>query len=332
VGGMLLPALLFWAFNAGQITVSGWGIPMATDIAFALAVLHLLGNRVPTSLKVFVTALAIADDLGAVLVIALFYTDNLQLNYLAWAGGILAVLALLNTLRVRSLPIYLLLGLVLWYVTLKSGVHATVAGVLLAFTIPFRIRYTDDQLVEVVQDRLRIIRRDMSLGEVNPQQISEELETLSDRISSPAQRLENALHSPIAYVVIPIFAFCNTSLVIQPSLIDQLGSPLALGTMAGLVIGKPLGILGLSYGAVRLGWASLPTSVNWRQITGAACLAGIGFTMSIFISLLAFSNQPEAQAVAKLAILLASLIAGGIGFVILRSEPMRFVEENLPEK
>lgn len=317
VGGMVFPALIYALFNRGTPTAGGWGIPMATDIAFALAVVYLLGDRVPTALKVFLTALAIADDLGAVLVIAVFYTNNLQVNYLYGAAGIWAGLLLLNRLGVRSLGTYLFFGLFLWYFTLKSGVHATIAGVLLAVTIPFRTRYSGPELTQMVQHRLDVLNAALAAGEAGPRDISEEIEALDERIGSPAQKLEQHLHGPVAFFVIPLFAFCNTSVVIQPALVGQLLSPLPLGILAGLLIDKPLIISALSWLAVRSRWASLPDGVSWRQLVGVSVLAGIGFTMSIFITLLAFDGQPEPQNVAKLAILLASLLAGATGYALL---------------
>lgn len=324
VGGMVFPAGIYALFNRGTPTAGGWGIPMATDIAFALAVVYLLGNRVPTVLKVFLTALAIADDLGAVLIIAFFYTNDLQINYVYGAAGIWTGLLLLNRLGVRSLGAYLFLGLFLWYFTLKSGVHATIAGVLLAVTIPVRTRYSGSELMQMVEHRLDVLKAGIAADDVQPRDISEELEALGERIGSPAQKLEHQLHRPVAFFIIPLFAFCNTSVVINPALVGQLLSPLPLGIMAGLLIGKPLGISALSWLAVRSGWASLPEGIRWRQLIGVSILAGIGFTMSIFITLLAFEGQPEHQHVAKLAILLASGLAGATGYALLsRSAPSK---------
>jgi len=323
VGGMVVPAGLYALFNAGTATAGGWGIPMATDIAFALAIVYLLGDRVPLSLKVFLTALAIVDDLGAVMVIALFYTTDLQLNYLYAAGIVLAVLFLLNRLGLRALPVYLVLGLVLWYFTLKSGIHATVAGVLLAVTIPFRIRFSREEVLQSVQDRLVVINEQLDTSRVQPRDIAEELEDLNNRISSPAQRLENQLHGLVSFFVVPLFAFCNTSLVIDLDTLGQLGSPLSIGIMVGLLLGKPLGILLFAVLGVRLRLASLPEGISWRQVTGVAFLAGIGFTMSIFITLLAFDARPAEQDVSKLAILIASLLAGSVGYGLLRTAPAR---------
>ncbi|GAB3229064.1 Na+/H+ antiporter NhaA [Hymenobacter seoulensis] len=318
LGGMVVPALLFTFFNHGTPTAGGWGIPMATDIAFALAVLQLLGPRVPLALKVFLTALAIVDDLGAVLVIAGFYTEQLHLNYLLLALGTWGVLLLFNMLLVRSLWAYLPLGAVLWFFMLKSGVHATLAGVLLAAAIPFRIPFTRQALLHLIDERLALIRTEVHTDAADPRIISEELEALYLRSSSPAQRLEQQLHTAVAFGIIPLFAFANTSLVLEPAVFRQLSSPLALGILAGLLIGKPLGIGGLAWVVIRLGWITLPPGVSWKQLWGAGILAGIGFTMSIFITLLALGEESVGADVAKLAILVASLCAGALGYTLLR--------------
>jgi NhaA family Na+:H+ antiporter len=291
LGGMLVPALLFAVFNHGTPTAGGWGIPMATDIAFALAVLQLLGPRIPLGLKVFLTALAIVDDLGAVVVIAGFYTRELHLSFLYLALGTWGVLLGLNALGMRHLGWYLPLGAVLWYFMLQSGIHATLAGVLLALAIPTHGSADD----------------------------------AAD--TSPAQVLEQRLHGVVAFGVMPLFAFANTSLVIDASMRAQLSSPLALGILAGLVVGKPLGIGLLSWGTVRLGWAALPTGVAWPQLWGVACLGGIGFTMSLLITLLALGEHSAGENVAKLAILLASLAAGVVGYLVLRALPMSATAE-----
>lgn len=323
LGGMLVPALLFTLFNRGTPTAGGWGIPMATDIAFALAVLQLLGKRVPLALKVFLTALAIVDDLGAVLVIAGFYTAELHLSALYWALGIWAVLLTLNVLSVRTLWAYLPLGAVLWYFMLESGIHATLAGVMVAIAIPFRIPYSRPELLRRVDERLALLRHELHGADADPRTISEELEYLYLRSSSPAQRLEQQLHSVVAFGIIPLFAFANTSLVIAPAAVRGLLSPLGLGILAGLVIGKPLGIAGMSWVSVRLGWTTLPPGVSWRQLWGAGILGGIGFTMSIFITLLALGEASGGADVAKLAILVASLSAGGLGYALLRTAPQQ---------
>ncbi|MBO2011095.1 Na+/H+ antiporter NhaA [Hymenobacter negativus] len=319
LGGMLIPALLFALFNHGTPTAGGWGIPMATDIAFALAVLQLLGPRVPLGLKVFLTALAIVDDLGAVVVIAAFYTRELHLHYLYLALGTWGVLLVFNALRVRSLWAYLPLGVVLWYFMLESGIHATLAGVLLAVAIPFRIPFSRQELLRRVDERLALLRAETHEPEADPRIISEELEELHQRSSSPAQRLEHQLHSVVSFGIVPLFAFANTSLVIEPAAVQGLSSPLGLGILVGLVMGKPLGVGTLSWLTVRLGWAALPPGVAWRQLWGAGVLAGIGFTMSIFVTLLALGEHSSGTNVAKLAILTASLTAGALGYLLLRS-------------
>ncbi|MCA8831579.1 Na+/H+ antiporter NhaA [Hymenobacter pini] len=321
LGGMLLPALLYFLVNRGLPTQNGWGIPMATDIAFALAVLQLLGPRVPLGLKVFLTALAIVDDLGAVLVIAGFYTTHLNLTFLLLALGIWALLLNLNFLGARGLAFYLPLGILLWFFMYQSGIHATLAGVLLALAIPARIGRGRPEILLMLTDRLSMLQHEVHGAEANPRIISEELEYLSDAISSPAQKLEQRLHSVVAFGIIPLFAFANTSLVIDASVFGQLLSPLGLGIMLGLVVGKPLGIGALSWLSVRLGWASLPAGVTWRQLWGAGVLGGIGFTMSLFITLLALGEHSAGEPVAKLAILTASFLSGTVGFLLLRTTP-----------
>ncbi|WBO83381.1 Na+/H+ antiporter NhaA [Hymenobacter yonginensis] len=321
LGGMLLPALLYFLVNRGLPTQNGWGIPMATDIAFALAVLQLLGPRVPLGLKVFLTALAIVDDLGAVLVIAGFYTTNLDLTYLLLALGVWALLLNLNFLGARSLAIYLPLGVLLWFFMHQSGIHATLAGVLLALAIPARIGRARPEILLMLNDRLGILQHEVHGAEANPRIISEELEYLSDAISSPAQKLEQRLHSVVAFGIIPLFAFANTSLIIDGSVFGQLLSPLGLGILLGLVVGKPLGIGALSWLSIRLGWAELPAGVTWRHLWGAGVLGGIGFTMSLFITLLALGEHSAGEPVAKVAILCASFVSGTVGFLLLRSAP-----------
>lgn len=280
-GGLALPALAHFALNAGTETQAGMGIPMATDIAFALGVLALLGNRVPASLKVFVVAFAVIDDLCAIIIIAVFYTAQLSLPYLVGAVSVWGVLIVCNRFfRIMSLAPYLLGGVLLWFLLLKSGVHATLVGVLLAFAIPFSAR--------------------------------------ADDAASPSHRLEHWLHKPVAFVILPIFALANTGLVIGAAWAQNLSSPNSLGILSGLTLGKPLGITLLSFAAVASGLCRLPLDLNWRHLFGAGLLGGIGFTMSIFITNLAFVGQPEAINASKIAILLASLTAGAVGFVWLK--------------
>lgn len=319
IGGMLMPALLFWLINRGSPTAGGWGIPMATDIAFSLAVLNLLGPRIPLALKVFLTALAIVDDLGAVLVIAGFYTQHLELSALGTAAVIWLALVAFNRLGLRSLWFYLPLGFVLWFYMLQSGVHATLAGVLLAVTIPSRIGHDRPALLRLLEEKLLFLNLEAHGTAADPRTISEELEALAETISSPAQRLEQRLHGVVSFGIIPLFAFANTSLIIEPGAIRELSSPLSLGILVGLVVGKPLGI-GLVCGLMQfITRSALPKGVSWRHLMGAGVLAGIGFTMSIFITLLALGEHSEGQAVAKIAILLASLLAGTLGYLLLRT-------------
>lgn len=321
IGGMVVPALLFWLLNRGTPTAGGWGIPMATDIAFSLAVLNLLGPRIPLALKVFLTALAIVDDLGAVLVIAGFYTSSIELYWLGMAGLTWLVLIFLNRLGLRSLWFYLPVGFVLWFCMLQSGVHATLAGVMLALTIPSRIGHERQALLRLLNEKLHYLNNEAHGSDADPRTISEELEALAETISSPAQRLEQRLHGFVSFGIVPLFAFANTSLIIEPGAIQDLVSPLGLGVMTGLVVGKPLGIMLMCGLLQSLTGAPLPTGVSWRHLLGAGVLAGIGFTMSIFITLLALGEHSEGQAVAKIAILLASLLAGTLGFLLLRSTP-----------
>ncbi len=277
LGGMLVPALIYFLFNVGIETGSGWGIPMATDIAFALAIIAMLGKNVPTSLKIFLAALAIVDDLGAILVIAIFYTSQIHFEYLAMAAGILAVLILLNYFGVKNLVFYLIPGVFLWYFIHHSGIHATIAGVLLAFTIP----------------------------------------TNETDVLSPLEKLEHFLTTPVNYLIMPIFALANTNITFQKEMISGLVSPLGLGIILGLFAGKTIGVTFFSWLAVKLKWAELPSGAGWKHILGLGMLAGIGFTMSIFISLLSFSDELHISE-AKFAILTASIISGLVGFVFLK--------------
>ena len=323
IGGMVPPALFYTLVNLGTPTISGWGIPMATDIAFALGVLALLGSRVPLALKVFLTALAIVDDIGAVLVIAVFYTEKVTVAALFVAAGVLALLIVLNRAGIRSLVPYMILGLILWVAVLKSGVHATIAGVLLAFTIPARIASDTDSFVDDQQELLNVI--DPGDGQAQPTHLSERqqaalqaIETAATHVQTPLQRLEHALHPWVAFAIMPIFALANAGVAFEGNIADQLGSSVALGIIVGLAVGKPLGITLVSWLAVRLGWAVLPPGVTWKHIHGAGWLAGIGFTMALFIASLAFDSAAT-LANAKIGILFASLIAGTVGYTLLRT-------------
>jgi Na+:H+ antiporter, NhaA family len=277
LGGMLVPAAIHLALNAGTAGQSGAGIPMATDIAFALGILSLLGNRVPVSLKVLLTALAVIDDLGAIMVIAIFYTSTISWFHLGMAMGIFAVLLAFNRLLVRNLIPYLIGGAFMWYFMLHSGVHATITGVLLAFAIPFG--NGDERSTSFI--------------------------------------LQHFLHKPVAFGILPIFALANTAIVIESGWYEGLGHLNSLGIISGLVLGKPLGIMVFSFAAVALGICALPIDLKWKHVLGAGLLGGIGFTMSIFITLLAFEDANLVNA-SKIAILLASLIAGLAGFFWLK--------------
>lgn len=277
-GGIVVPALIHFSLNARTPTQAGMGIPMATDIAFALGVLALLGSRVPASLKVFLTALAVMDDLGAIVVIAVFYTSELGTAYLFGALAVFGIMVVMNrVLRIMVLLPYLIGGAAMWYLMLKSGVHATIAGVLLAFAIPYSAKQDDEK--------------------------------------SPSHRLEHILHKPVAFVILPVFALANTGIVIGTGWAQELLSDNTLGIMGGLVVGKPLGIALLVFIAVAIGVCRLPLDLNWKHIIGAGLLGGIGFTMSIFITNLAFTENAGVINASKTAILLASISAGTIGFI-----------------
>lgn len=277
-GGMLLPAGIYLLLNWEGTARNGAGIPMATDIAFALGILSMLGKRVPGSLKIFLTALAVIDDLGAISVIAIFYTDHLDLGDLGIAMGIFAFLGILNRMKVNNLLVYLAGGVVMWYFMLSSGIHATITGVLLAFVVPFG----------------------------------------SGDKASPSYVLQDILHAPVAYVILPLFALANTCIFIDSEAIATLGGTVSLGIMAGLLLGKPLGIFVFSYLSSVLKITTLPDDLRWCDVFGAGILAGIGFTMSIFITLLAFEDPVLVDA-SKLAVMSASLLAGLLGFLWLKT-------------
>ena len=281
-GGMLVPAAIYATLNWGDaVTLKGWAIPAATDIAFALGMLALLGSRVPVTLKLFLMALAILDDVGAILVIALFYTTELSTFSLTTAGACLLILMYLNWRGVTHIPIYLFVGIIMWASVLKSGVHATLAGVLLAFTIPLR----DTE---------------------NPQH-------------SPLRQLEHELHPTVAFVILPLFAFANAGVPLAGMTIKALFEPVSLGIILGLFVGKQLGVFSFAWLAIRLNLASLPDKVSWTQLYGAAVLCGIGFTMSLFIASLAFEHEgQEYIRQVRLGILVASLMAAVAGYLLLR--------------
>lgn len=279
LGGMVVPALIYIFFNSGTDYENGWAIPMATDIAFSLAIISMLGKSVPLSLKIFLAALAIVDDLGAIMVIAIFYTDQIHWDYLGLCALMVAVLAILNFLNFKKHIFYIIPGIFLWYFMHHSGIHATIAGVLLAFTIPTNISTTE---------------------------------------ISPLEKLEQKLHLPVNFLIMPIFALANTNITFKEGMVDGLFSSLGYGIMLGLVLGKVIGINLFSFIFIKLKISSLPDKSSWPQMLATGLLAGIGFTMSIFIALLSFKGHTEIQEEAKFAILVASFISAITGFLLLK--------------
>lgn len=277
LGGVMVPALIYVFFNMNDTqTANGWGIPMATDIAFALGILSLLGNKVPTGLKIFLAALAIVDDLMAILVIAIFYSSDIHFEYLMYAGGVFALLIAFNRFGIKNIFFYILPGIVMWYLIHHSGIHATIAGVLTALTLP----------------------------------------TTNDSSESPLEKLEHALSRPVNFIIMPIFAIANTNITFEGWMVEGLFSNLGMGIVLGLFLGKPIGIFVMSWLSVKLKFAQLPAETNWLHVLGLGLLGGIGFTMSIFIALLSFS-EPALQTEAKFAVLVASVISGVAGYTLL---------------
>ncbi len=324
LGGMVAPALIYVAINAGGPGISGWGVPMATDIAFAMGVLGLLGKRVPPALPTLLVALAIVDDLGAILVIALFYTASIDLLALAAAGVITLLLVALNMGGIRRLLPYMLLGVLLWLALLKSGVHATLAGVILAFTVPMKPKLDPQRFLDRARGLLDEISHSQDQGSciVVNDQMRGRVTALGEGVrlaQAPAQVLEHALHRPSAFLVIPIFALANAGVPLDAATISNLVThPVAVGVVAGLLGGKLLGVVGFVWLTVKLGWGRLPSGVDFRHILGLALLAAIGFTMSIFIAELAFVESAEKLLMAKTGILVVSVLAGGSGYLWLR--------------
>ena len=281
IGGMLVPAVIFTLFNHGTEYSKGWAIPMATDIAFSLAIISMLGKSVPSAVKVFLAALAIVDDLGAIVVIAIFYTDEIHWNYLLYSGIIVAILTVLNFLKVKKHIFYLIPGCALWYFMHHSGIHATIAGVILAFCIPASKADNEE--------------------------------------ASPLEKLEHFLHIPVSYAIMPIFALANTNITFKEGMVDGLLSNFGYGIVFGLILGKLIGINLFSFIAIKLKISSLPDKSRWVHMIGAGLLAGIGFTMSIFIALLSYKDNQDLQDSAKFAILTASVLAGFLGYLLLKS-------------
>ena len=323
LGGMIVPAAFYAALNLGGPGSAGWGIPMATDIAFALGVLALLGDRVPAGLKIFLAALAIVDDIGAVLVIAIFYTASVDWGALGLAGFLLLLAAGANVAGVRQPWAYSLIGVALWGAVLASGVHATIAGVLLAMTIPSRTRINEDEFLEGARRSVDAFERACGpetnvLTNQEQQEALLTLETLCEHTQAPLQRSERKLHGIVAFGIMPLFALANAGVPLTGG--DQggvLSSPVTLGILLGLVIGKPLGITLFSWAAVRSGLAALPRGVTWRLVHGVSWLGGIGFTMSLFVAGLALTEASVLLTEAKLGVLIASLAAGLAGAILL---------------
>jgi NhaA family Na+:H+ antiporter len=326
LGGMIVPALLYAVVNGSGPGAKGWGIPMATDIAFALGVLALLGPRIPLTLKVFLTALAIVDDIGAVLVIALFYTADLSAGALVLAAATFGLLVACNAAGIRHLAPYGLLGLVLWLAFLKSGVHATVAGVLLAFAIPAGTRIEVGEFLARAREALARFAAAGTAGAnvltSRPHQKAiHGLETAAEEAQAPLQRLEERLHGLVAFGIMPLFALANAGISLVGGL-AAFASPISLGILLGLFVGKPLGITLFAWLATKAGLAERPDDMSWTLIQGAGWLGGIGFTMSLFIAALAF-DEAALLTQGKLGIFAASLAAGTVGWLLLRSRPSR---------
>ncbi|MDQ3412082.1 MAG: Na+/H+ antiporter NhaA [Chloroflexota bacterium] len=332
LGGMVVPALIYVFFNAGAAGSNGWAIPMATDIAFALGVLAVIGDRIPIGARIFLTALAIIDDIGAVLVIALVYTGGMEVTPLLAAAALLVALFVANRAGVRQPAVYAVLGVGVWLAVFASGVHATVAGVLVAFMIPVRTWIHPLELVSEGRRLLDDLAEASSpaasvLSNHAQQTIIHRLNDSASRAETPLQQLEHGLNPWVAYGIVPLFALANAGVTLPADLSAAVTDPILLGIVGGLVLGKPVGIIAATWLVVRLRLSSLPAEVTWRQIGGLGLLAGIGFTMSIFITGLAFTSIELTNA-AKLGILAGSLIAGIAGWLVLRTVPDRSARAN----
>lgn len=318
-GGMIIPAGIYLVFNAGTPTAHGFGIPMATDIAFALGVVLLLGKRVPPALKLFLVTLAVVDDLGAIVVIALFYSSGISFFWLLVSALIVGLLILLNFLKVRSLSPYLLLGVVLWLCVHESGIHATISAVILAFCIPVSSKSSREKFLEILQDEARVFASAKASNILLDEHELHSLHNIEESIRSvqnPLLRIEHSLHNWSKFLIMPLFAFANAGVALNGGVDFSSGSYIILGIALGLVVGKPLGILLLTFVCEKIGIASRPAGLSWGSIFGAGMLAGIGFTMSMFVSNLAFTT-PSFGELAKISILCSSLIAGILGSLFL---------------
>ena len=333
IGGMLVPVFIYVSINPEGHALDGWGVPMATDIAFALGALALLGSRIPKTLLTFLIALAIVDDLGAVIVIALFYTETLNYVALAIAGLTLLILVILNLGGIRRPLPYLMVGIVLWVAMLQSGVHATLAGILLAFTIPMRPKYDPERFLSHINEMVGGIKQSYTREEnlVKNDELRSRVRALGEGVQlvqAPAQILEHKMHLPSAYLIIPIFALANAGIPIDWSSISEIAAhPVSLGIALGLVAGKLIGIAGFSWVAVKLGLTSLPPGLNFKHIIGVALMGGIGFTMSIFIAELGFAHHAQDLLMAKSGILIGSVLAGVSGFIWLYFTSEKITEE-----
>ena len=321
LGGMIAPAIIYATINWGQPTLHGWGVPMATDIAFALGILMLMGARAPLPLKVFLVSLAIIDDLGALVVIALFYTEDVSTTYLMYALGAVGVMAVFNVMGVRRIIPYIAVGLVLWFFVLESGVHATIAGVLTACCIPASARVDSVRFLRSSRHALDVFEKSEKPGHcvrTNPEQRAAvmALEKNAEHVVPPLQRLEHILHPYAAFMIIPLFSVANAGLHLGAEAAEAATSPITIGVVSGLLFGKPIGIFLACFIAVKFGIAALPTGVSWKQLLGVGFLGGIGFTMALFIGNLAFADPHHLEA-AKLGIMLASLLSTIVGVTLL---------------
>lgn len=322
LGGMIIPAFIFYLFTAGTDTEAGWGIPMATDIAFSLGALTLLGSRIPHQLKVLLTAFAIVDDLGAVLIIALFYGSQIHWLFLAAATFVFLILLCANGGGIRHPLVYLVFGTLLWLMLLESGIHATIAGVLLALTVPARPQIESKAFIEKLSSLLEWFKEENKTSQLNvftqeQQSVMHTIELSCQEAETPLQRFEHKFHPWVTFAIMPIFALANAGVVLGGNFGSILSTPLALGILCGLVVGKQVGITLFAWISVKVGLAELPSSVTWKHIYGIGLLGGIGFTMSLFIANLAFADEHLLN-ISKTAVLTASLIAGCIGMLVLR--------------
>ena len=329
IGGMVVPALLFYSINSGTDAAAGWGIPMATDIAFAVGVLVLLGSRVPKTVLAFLVGLAIVDDLGAVMVIALFYTEQIFLNWLYLVIVALGLLIIINRMGIRKPLPYFIIGTILWFAMLQSGIHATLAGVLVALTIPVKPKFDHMLFIDHMNEILASLKETRNkqtnnkstciIHDGESRALLQTLENGVHSVESPLQRLEHTMHMPVAFIVIPLFALANAGIPVDISSIGQtLTHPVALGVMVGLILGKLIGVAGVTWLAIKLGIGKLPEGMTTSHLVGVGLLAGIGFTMSIFISELGFANNPEYLLMAKTGVLFASMMTGICGYLWLR--------------